>query len=79
MRRTGTGPDDPKRFFPLSKRALSAERDVVKQVLTFARGVEGERVTINPSHLVEEIMDIAKKTFEIDSDRWSLSGRSLAD
>jgi two-component system, cell cycle sensor histidine kinase and response regulator CckA len=37
--------------------------NVVRQVLTFARGIEGERVTINPSHLVEEIMDIAKKTF----------------
>ena len=37
--------------------------DVVRQVLTFARGVEGEHVVINPSHLVGEIMDIARTTF----------------
>jgi CheY-like chemotaxis protein len=37
--------------------------DVVKQVLAFARGVEGERVSLNPPHLIEEIVDIAKQTF----------------
>lgn len=36
---------------------------IVKQVLTFARGVEGERVLIKPSHLIEEMADIARKTF----------------
>jgi PAS domain S-box-containing protein len=62
----------------------SAERgaNVVKQVLTFARGVEGERVSIKPSHLVQEMVDIAQKTFpksiEITSrfpgDLWSIKG-----
>jgi PAS domain S-box-containing protein len=43
----------------------SAQRGaaIVRQVLTFARGVEGERVMINPIHLIDEIMDIAKRTF----------------
>lgn len=60
----------------------SAKRgaNIVKQVLTFARGVEGERVLINPRHLIEEMIDIARKTFpksiEIDTsypeDLWSL-------
>jgi PAS domain S-box-containing protein len=36
---------------------------IVKQVLTFARGVEGERVLIKPAHLIEEMVDIARKTF----------------
>jgi PAS domain S-box-containing protein len=36
---------------------------IVKQVLTFARGVEGERVLIKPSHLIDETVDIAKRTF----------------
>jgi PAS domain S-box-containing protein len=36
---------------------------VVKQVLTFARGIEGERVLIKPSHLIEEMIDIARQTF----------------
>jgi PAS domain S-box-containing protein len=36
---------------------------VVKQVLTFARGIEGERITIKPTHLIDEMTDIAGKTF----------------
>jgi CheY-like chemotaxis protein len=35
----------------------------VKQVLTFARGIEGERVVIKPSHLIQEMIDIAQNTF----------------
>lgn len=54
--------------------------NIVKQVLTFARGVEGERVLIKPSHLIEEMIDIARRTFpkSIDiisrypEDIWSL-------
>ena len=37
--------------------------EIVKQVLTFARGVEGERVPIEPSHLIKEMADIAGGTF----------------
>jgi two-component system, cell cycle sensor histidine kinase and response regulator CckA len=55
---------------------------VVKQVLTFARGVEGERVLIKPSHLIEEMVDIARKTFpksieircHYPDDLWSIEG-----
>lgn len=36
---------------------------IVKQVLTFARGVQGERVLIKAIHLIEEMIDIAQKTF----------------
>ena len=43
----------------------SAKRgaNVVKQVLTFARGIEGESVPIKPSHLIQEMIDIAQNTF----------------
>lgn len=43
----------------------SAKRgaNVVKQVLTFARGIDGERVVIKPTHLIQEMIDIAQKTF----------------
>ena len=37
--------------------------NVVKQMLTFARGVDGERVLIKSCHLIEEMVDIAKRTF----------------
>ncbi|HZO83894.1 MAG TPA: ATP-binding protein, partial [Verrucomicrobiae bacterium] len=36
---------------------------MVKQVLTFARGVEGERVPLNPKQLIAEIQKIAEETF----------------
>src|SRR4029077_6635265 len=36
---------------------------IVKQVLTFARGVEGERVLLNPRHLIDELVEVAKRTF----------------
>jgi PAS domain S-box-containing protein len=43
----------------------SAERgaQIVKQVLTFARGVEGERILIDPGHLIKEMTHIAEQTF----------------
>ena len=43
----------------------SAERgaQIVKQVLTFARGVEGERVLLDPRHLIKEMAEVAVQTF----------------
>lgn len=43
----------------------SAERGagIVKQVLTFARGAEGERVLLNPKHLVTEMAKVMVQTF----------------
>ena len=43
----------------------SAERGagIVKQVLTFARGVEGERVLLQPKHLLSEMGKILTQTF----------------
>ena len=43
----------------------SAQRaaGIVKQVLAFARGVEGERVLLQPRHLLSEIASIISETF----------------
>jgi PAS domain S-box-containing protein len=43
----------------------SAERGagVVKQVLTFARGAEGQRVAVQPRHLVNDLAKIMAQTF----------------
>jgi PAS domain S-box-containing protein len=43
----------------------SAERGagIVRQVLTFARGADGERVLVQPSYSLREIADIATETF----------------
>ena len=37
--------------------------DLVKQVLTFARGIEGQRVAIRPETLVQEVLKTASQTF----------------
>lgn len=44
---------------------VSAQRaaDMVKQVLSFARGVEGERVPVQLRHLADEVVRIAGETF----------------
>ena len=62
----------------------SAERGagVVKQVLTFARGAEGERVLLQPKHLISELAKIMAQTFPRDidiqtnfsPDLWMVSG-----
>ncbi|MDQ3117364.1 MAG: PAS domain S-box protein [Verrucomicrobiota bacterium] len=62
----------------------SAERGaaVVKQVLTFARGADGEKVLVQPAYLVKEITQIAEETFpnnitvrsQCADDLWLISG-----
>jgi two-component system, cell cycle sensor histidine kinase and response regulator CckA len=61
----------------------NAERgaDMVRQVLSFARGVEGERVTLQPKHLVKEVIKILKDTLpksieikcDVPPDLWTVS------
>ena len=68
----------------LTTMETSARRgaDIVKQVLTFARGVEGERIVLQPKHLLREMEKIAEETFPksiqlktmIPKDLWTLQG-----
>ena len=53
---------------------LSAQRgaDIVRQVLSFAGGLDGERIEIQPNHLLKDIITIIKDTFPKDI-RLSLS------
>src|SRR5581483_10695534 len=54
----------------------------VRQVLTFARGTEGERLLVQPLHLLKEIMKIAQETFpksitirpRYTNDIWTVEG-----
>ena len=63
----------------LSTMANSAKRgsDMVKQVLTFARGHEGERTTLQISHLVREMQKIVNETFPKSINFNSSIGESL--
>src|SRR5947209_4942047 len=61
----------------------NAERgaDMVRQVLSFARGVEGERVAVQPKHLIKDVIGILRDTlpksisirFDVPSDLWVVS------
>ncbi|MBX7170343.1 MAG: PAS domain S-box protein [Pyrinomonadaceae bacterium] len=56
--------------------------DMVKQILTFARGVEGEKINLSPRILIKEIVKILRETFpqnisikqELDEDLDNVSG-----
>jgi len=37
--------------------------DVVKQLLTFARGIQGDRVSVQVRHLIKEVIQIAQESF----------------
>ncbi|HYH84036.1 MAG TPA: PAS domain S-box protein [Pyrinomonadaceae bacterium] len=75
--------DDPGVLQWLEMLQANAERgaDMVKQVLSFARGVEGERVALQPKHLVKEVIKILKDTlpksieikFDVAPDLWTIS------
>ncbi|MBI4660954.1 MAG: response regulator [Verrucomicrobia bacterium] len=62
----------------------SAQRgaDIVKQLLTFARGLEGKRVLLQPRHLIKEVAQIARETFpkfirtetRLAQDLWAVTG-----
>jgi PAS domain S-box-containing protein len=68
----------------LTTMSSSAKRgsDMVKQVLTFARGHEGERSVLQISHLVREMQKIVKETFpksidfstELGDNLWPIMG-----
>ncbi len=56
--------------------------DIVKQLLTFGRGSLGERITVQPRHLVKDMVKMSKETFpknilvnaKIADDLWNVMG-----
>lgn len=56
--------------------------DMVKQILSFARGVEGEKINLSPRILIKELVKILRETFpkniaiqqELDEDLDNVSG-----
>ena len=62
--------------------AVRRGAEVIRQVLTFGRGVEGDRVAVNPGELLVEAVNIIKQTFpkdiaithELDADLWPIIG-----
>jgi PAS domain S-box-containing protein len=62
----------------------SAQRgaDIVRQVLTFARGIKGERLLLTPKHLIKDMVRVAKEAFprnigvhsSVSADLWDVMG-----
>jgi len=75
---------DPQALGILETLEVSSKRgaDIVRQVLSFARGMEGERVEVQPKHLLKDLEHIIKDTFpkdirlqfSIPNDVWTILG-----
>jgi PAS domain S-box-containing protein len=52
-----------KKWFEVLRANAERGGNMVRQVLSFARGVEGERVALQPKHLIKEIVKILRETF----------------
>ncbi|MDF3071223.1 MAG: Blue-light-activated protein [Polyangiaceae bacterium] len=76
--------DNPGALDTLATLDICARRgaDLVKQVLSFARGVDGERMTVNLTHLAQELLQVLEDTlprsislrFAPGRDLWTVTG-----
>jgi PAS domain S-box-containing protein len=74
--------DEGRKLLAMLERGAQRGADLVKQVLAFARGVEGQRVVINPAHLARDMQQIIQETFPKDiafsftpaRDLWTVTG-----
>jgi PAS domain S-box-containing protein len=68
--------------FAMLEAGVQRSASLVKQVLTFGRGVEGQRITVKPMLIVREIEEIIRETFpksvvfecQADPDLWLVTG-----
>jgi signal transduction histidine kinase/AmiR/NasT family two-component response regulator len=56
-------PEESQQLVSTIENSAQRAAGVVRQVLTFARGVEGERVLLQPRQLLREIVNVASETF----------------
>lgn len=73
--------ENSKKWFEVLRANAERGGSMVRQVLSFARGVEGERVALQPKHLIKEIIKILRETlpksieikFHLPNDVWLIS------
>lgn len=71
-----------KRLLPILINNAKRGANLVKQVLSFTRGMEGDRTLVQPKHLINEIKQVVRETFpktiqvsdEIPQNLWMISG-----
>jgi len=74
--------EESRRYLKIIERSTKRGASLMKQVISYARGVEGERVALQVPQLISEIRQIAKETFpknieirtDIPKDMWNVSG-----
>jgi len=55
--------DEAAEFLTTLKTSAEHGASLVRQVLSFARGVQGHRIAVNPVHLMNELLKILRDTF----------------
>ncbi|MFB6274266.1 MAG: PAS domain S-box protein [Salinibacter sp.] len=65
-RRVGGTDDKVDRTLSMIQKSAERGSDMVEQVLAFARGVEGERVAVQPDMIVDEVEEMTDETFPED-------------
>ena len=76
--------EDSQMLLKTIERSTHRGADLMKQVMSFAKGVEGERMALKVTGIISEIEKIAKETFprnveirrDIPRDLWTISGDS---
>ena len=56
-------PAEREKFLDIVESSAHRGADIIKQVLTFARGADGDRILLQPIYLLEEVSKIASQTF----------------
>jgi PAS domain S-box-containing protein len=70
-----------RRWLAMIKENAERGAELIKQVLTFARGMAGERITVQLKHIIRELTAVLKETFpksvsikfDVESDLWTIS------
>jgi CheY-like chemotaxis protein len=81
MMRLGVNEADRSRWLAMIKENAERGADLVRQVLTFARGMEGDRVTVQLKHIIKEAVTVLKQTLpksivlksDIPTSLWTIS------
>lgn len=76
--------DRSKRFLPIIVNNAKRGANLVKQVLSFTRGIEGDRTPLQLKHLITEIQQVIRETFpksiqvttQIDPDLWTVAANA---
>lgn len=74
--------DDSQRLLTMLQASAERGAELVKQMMSFARGVEGERIILQPRHLIKEMVRIFKDTlpksieveFHTPENLWTVAG-----